>query len=340
MRKLSLTILASLLLFITHAQDPNFSQFFVSPLTLNPALTGKFNGEFRLAGNYRDQWPAITKAFVTSTASLDMPILRNSISELDTWGVGVLAMTDKTANGIWSSNLISVTTAYHKGLDEDGLHQLGIGFQATYNTQRLDGTKLNFEEELDQNGQWNFPTDEPVNDRVLNVNFFDFSTGILYNGSTDGYNNFYIGASAYHLNKPKTTFAGDAFYTLPVRYTVHAGGIIPLGDATRNIYLSSLFSTQNNANNIVLGGAVGFALNDDPDNPSNFYSGIWTRFNNVSDAIIPYVGLEFNGFRLGVSYDVNISALKPASQSRGGIEVSLIYINRKSGFKGIRCPVF
>src|SRR5688500_12258614 len=59
------------------AQDPNFSQFFVSPLTLNPAMTGKFNGDFRLAGNYRDQWPAITKAFITSTASFDMGILKS-----------------------------------------------------------------------------------------------------------------------------------------------------------------------------------------------------------------------------------------------------------------------
>src|ERR1041385_6461227 len=89
---------------ISVAQDPNFSQFFVSPLTLNPALTGKFNGDFRIAGNYRDQWPAISKAFVTSTASFDAPILRNRISELDTWGVGVMAMTDKTANGILSTN--------------------------------------------------------------------------------------------------------------------------------------------------------------------------------------------------------------------------------------------
>ncbi|MES1226414.1 MAG: type IX secretion system membrane protein PorP/SprF, partial [Bacteroidota bacterium] len=41
------------------AQDPNFSQFFASPLTLNPALTGKFDGVYRVAGNYRNQWPTI-----------------------------------------------------------------------------------------------------------------------------------------------------------------------------------------------------------------------------------------------------------------------------------------
>ena len=69
-------------------------------------------------------------------------------------------MTDKTANGILSTNLISITTAYHKGLDEDGLHQIGLGFQGTYNTKRLDGTKLNFEDELDQFGGWSNPSEE------------------------------------------------------------------------------------------------------------------------------------------------------------------------------------
>lgn len=340
MRNVFLIILSGFLATTLQAQDPNFSQFFVSPLTLNPALTGKFNGDFRVAGNYRDQWPAISKAFITSTASFDMPILRNKISELDTWGVGVLAMTDKTANGILSTNLISVTTAYHKGLDEDGLHQLGVGFQVTYNTKRLDGTKLNFEDELDQFGGWTIPSGEPINDQSLSLDYVDVSTGVLYNGSTDGYNNFYFGASAYHLNKPKASFTGEIFYTLNPRYTMHAGGAIPLADKTRTIYLSALYSTQAGANNIVVGGAAGFNVNGDEENPSNFYAGLWTRLNNVNDAVIPYIGLEFNGFRIGASYDVNISSLKTASQSRGGLEISLIFIKRPPGYRGIPCPHF
>ncbi|MDF2193050.1 PorP/SprF family type IX secretion system membrane protein [Paraflavitalea sp. CAU 1676] len=337
------TILTALCLMLNTvsvtAQDPNFSQFFVSPLTLNPALTGKFNGTFRVAGNYRDQWPAISNAFITSTASFDLPILTGRISELDTWGVGVMAMTDRTANGILTTNSIAVTTAYHKGLDEDGLHQIGIGFQGTYTNKRLDGTKLNFQNELDDFGGWTNPSGESVDEQVLNVKYFDFSLGALYNGSTDGYNNFYLGVSAYHVNKPQETFTG-IYYTLNPRLTVHAGGAIPLGDRSKTVYLSSLFSRQAAANNIVLGGAVGFNVNGDEENPTNFYAGLWTRFNNVNDAVIPYVGLEFGGFRLGASYDVNISSLKTASQSRGGIEISLIYINRPPGNKGIPCPRF
>src|SRR3979411_2133223 len=79
------------------AQDPGFSQFFASPLTLNPALTGKFNGTLRVAGNYRNQWPQINNAFVTSTISVDGNILANKISAGDAWGVGLMAMSDRTA---------------------------------------------------------------------------------------------------------------------------------------------------------------------------------------------------------------------------------------------------
>src|ERR1700722_11713439 len=86
------------------AQGPGFSQFFASPLPLNPALTGKFDGVVRVAGNYRNQWPAINNAFITSTISVDAPILVNKLPANDTWGIGFMAMTDKTASGILNDN--------------------------------------------------------------------------------------------------------------------------------------------------------------------------------------------------------------------------------------------
>ena len=114
------------------AQDPHFSQFFTSPLTLNPAFTGKFYGSYRVMGNYRNQWPTINNAFTTATAAIDFHVLQNSISANDTWGVGFVGYNDNSANGAVKFNYASFSTAYHKGLDEDGNHQIGIGFQATY----------------------------------------------------------------------------------------------------------------------------------------------------------------------------------------------------------------
>jgi hypothetical protein len=46
----------------------------------------------------------------------------------------------------------------------------------------------------------------------LEVKYLDINAGILYNGSTNGYNNIYFGASMYHINRPKETFQGGQFY--------------------------------------------------------------------------------------------------------------------------------
>src|SRR5690242_20988560 len=129
MKKILLTLMTSVaLVSASSAQDPNFSQFFASPLTMNPALTGKFDGVFRVAGNYRNQWPTINNAFVTKTLSVDFGILKNRLAEIDQLGVGVLAVTDRAGDGVLVTNYAGLSMAYHKGLDENGYHQIGAGF--------------------------------------------------------------------------------------------------------------------------------------------------------------------------------------------------------------------
>jgi type IX secretion system PorP/SprF family membrane protein len=325
------------------AQDPAFSQFYASPLSLNPALTGKFNGILRVAGNYRNQWPAINNAFITSTVSVDGSVLKNRLPETDVWGLGLMAMTDKAANGILSSNYVSLSTAYHKSLDEDNLQQIGIGFQGTYANKRLDGSKLNFEDELDNQGGWTIPSQETIDGHQVNLNYLDMNLGALYNGSTDGSNNYYLGASVYHINRPKESFTGNALYVLHPRITVHGGGSFPVSSngLSNYVHFSGMYSRQANATDVELGGAWSSNLNNDRENPINFYLGSWFRFNNVTDAIIPYIGLDWQSFSLGLTYDVNVSSLKSASEGVGGIEISLIYIKKASdGRKPISCPKF
>lgn len=325
----------------SYAQDPGFSQFFASPLTLNPALTGKFNGVLRVAGNYRNQWPSINNAFVTSTISLDAPIMRNKLPDNDTWGIGLMAMTDRTASGILTSNFLGFSTAYHKSLDEDGLHQLGVGFQGTYGNRSLDGTRLTFEDGLQLDGTWLRSPSEQINSQYVSVHYFDMNLGLLYNASTNGSNNFYVGASAYHVNHPKESFLGVDTINIPTRMTFHGGGYFPIAGSPSTMYVSALYNHQAGAHELVAGGAWAINANNDEENPVNFYAGLWGRFSNVTDALIPYVGLDYNNFSLGLTYDVNVSSLQTASQSRGGIEISLIYIKKPSdGRRAVPCPKF
>ena len=318
------------------AQDPHFSQFFSSPLTLNPALTGLFDGDFRVAGNFRNQWPTINNAFTTATASIDLSILQNRLPENDRWGVGVLALNDRSANRILNNSHYSISTAYHKGLDENGYHQLTIGFQGTFTSKTLDVSGADFEDELTALGFTGVTSEVFANQRVA-INYFDLHTGMLYSGSTNGENSFYLGASVYHVNRPNESFLGGSFILEP-RVTVHGGGRIPLG-TYRAVHGSVIHQRQGGADETVLGAAMSFNINQDEYSPVDLYAGAWYR---LRDAVIPYVGVEFGSFRIGFSYDVNMSGLRTASQRRGGTELSLIYVRRpvEEWRRKLHCPKF
>lgn len=320
--------------FFVNAQDPHFSQFFASPLTLNPAFTGKFDGTVRISGNYRNQWPAFDNAYTTSTLSVDFDILKNKLPDYDTWGLGIIALTDKAGGGILTDNYLGISTSYHKALDEDGFKQIGVGFQGTYGQNRLDRSKLYFEDMLTPFG-FTGVTQEVFNTQNLNVNYLDVNAGLLFSSSTDVSNNFYIGASMYHINRPHESFQG-ADWNIAPRTTISAGGYFPVSDIL-TLHTSGIFQYQAKSTETVIGGALAAPIDAQSDNPSNVYGGMWYR---LGDAVIPYIGLEFSGMRLGISYDVNVSSLKAGSQSRGGMEVSLIYVKRPPGYKGIPCPKF
>jgi len=324
------------LLTASLAQDPNFSQFFASPLTMNPAMTGKFDGVFRFAANYRNQWPTINNAYTTMTASFDAGILKNRLPDFDQMGVGLMAYSDKAGDGALNSTYFGLSLAYHKALDENGYHQLGAGFQGTYMNKRLNTSKLTFEDQLTPFG-FTGVTGESFSARQVNLHYFDLNAGFIYNGSTNGYNNFYLGASMYHINRPKESFQkGD--FVLNSRVTLQGGARVPVG-TYNSLHIAANHSMQAKAHNTMLGGAFSLNVNNNEDNPTNFYLGSWYRFE---DAIIPYVGLEFGEWHFGASYDVNTSSLKAASNSRGGVELSIIYIKKPTdpNAKKLNCPKF
>lgn len=319
------------------AQDPHFSQFFSSPMTLNPAMTGKFNGDFRASANYRNQWPTINRAFQTATASVDFQILKNAIPYNDMAGIGLMAYTDKSAAGAVNFSYFSLSAAYHKGLDEDGYKQISAGFQATYSNMLINTDQLKFEDQLTPFGFTNATQEIFVNPGVpLKANYIDMNAGLLFTSSTTERDNLYAGVSLYHISRPEQSFTGVA-YNLNPRATFHAGGFFPLS-TNGTLHLNGLYSTQGGASEALLGGAYQMGVGDMAvDKPTSVYAGGWAR---LGDALIPFVGIEFSDLRIGFSYDINISDLRTASQSRGGLELSLIYTHNTAGGKGIPCPKF
>src|SRR5512140_3855896 len=94
-----LIMLFSVIASKVHAQDPSFSQFFSSPLNVNPALTGNINGEWRAISNFRSQYAGPAYPYQTGTVSFDAKILPDRIPEDHTFGLGTMFMYDKAMDG-------------------------------------------------------------------------------------------------------------------------------------------------------------------------------------------------------------------------------------------------
>lgn len=97
---------------------------------------------------------------------------------------------------------------------------------------------------------------------------------------------------------------------------------------------------QGKYRNILIGGMLGKKLESVADgNEIIFYCGMYYR---LQDAFIPIVKLNYNDFTVAVSYDLNASKLRAASNFRGGFEISLrkqgILTDPNKGFSTTICP--
>lgn len=299
------------------AQDPHFSQYFSSPLTFNPAFTGYFDGNHRLAINYRNQWASVGDPYITGTVSFDTKILQNRIGSNNKWGLGITALYDRSAAGAYQNNFLSVSTGFHKGLDTDGDQSIGIGIQATMARNSIDFTKIYFSNQFNGTGfDISIPSGENINNR--SVSYIDLNAGLLYNFKDEKNNRFSFGAAMYHVLKPRLAYFSNGNPVIPTRYTAHASASFTINE-NDHLFLSSHIMQQGGAAEYVAGLAYGFGLGE-PDR--NLYLGNWLR---VNDAWYPYAGLRTPDFQLGLSYDVTSSDIKRQKKLTGSLELSFQY---------------
>ena len=310
------------------AQDVHFTQYFTSPLTLNPALTGLVNEDLRFAANFRTQWSTVSSnPYITGTISYDMAILKGKLPEGDALGIGLLGLYDKSGTGGLTNTTVGLSLAYHKAFGRDKLQHISLGVQGDLVQKSIDFSKLTFEDEFNLGtGAIVQPTGEKFSG--AQISYPDFNAGAMYSGKISDHATAYAGYSYYHLTNPSETFLGDNTATIHSRQTVYLGGSFDLNENTV-LYASGLYQSQASATEVMVGGAVGFILNPghDEDYQKNtiFYLGGWYRYG---DAIAPYVGIEWSKMRIGVSYDVNVSSFTPATSGVGAYEISLLYFGR------------
>jgi len=313
-------------------QQYHYSQYFSSPLQMNPAITGYFSEGIRFSSVYRNQWSVGGNPFKTYSASIENRLFPNS--QANKLGVGLVLVSDQSNNNAFSVNAAAFSTAFNIALTEDGSIELGAGLQAQLNQRKIDPFRLTFASQF-QNGGFNTSIMTPEMLKASTIMYMSFNGGLLLNLKSDIDNSLYLGVSVYNLNSPQTNIM-DQVFNEPVRLNLQAGGKMILNDHTL-IQLSSNASFQNGSSEVLIGGVGSFVFGDVIES-KKIMMGSWYR---VSDAIIPYFGLQWGGYLLGFSYDIIVSKLKEASGIRNSFEMSFSYTNsknRKNG--GMPCFVF
>ncbi|MGB1247344.1 MAG: PorP/SprF family type IX secretion system membrane protein [Chitinophagales bacterium] len=351
MRRILFLITVLSTLMAVQAQDIHFSQYYASPLTLNPANTGMVNGDFRATVNYRGQWFTLPvtnsiATYNTYQASFDMDVLRKK--RIGTGlGIGAMFYADEAGNGSLATYSGMANLAVHQTVDRYQRSRISLGFQVGFVQKRIFEHDLLFEEQFDaglnsfnpflDNGEDGFNEGKFT---YLDVNI----GGMFTSKATDNFA-YYLGFATNHVNRPGESFLGSG-NKLDMRYTFHGGARIQFKNNEQFRMLPTvLYMMQTNAQQFNIGSGFEYEFSD------NFtgFAGVFDRvvgdvngFEN--DAVILTVGAETYNVRIGASYDMNTSSLKNATNTSGGFELSVIYIHNKQDEKSRSrygfCPTF
>ena len=312
-------ILVSFLLCIgscVFSQDIHFSQFFETPLLRNPSFTGIYTGDVRIQAVYRNQWNNVTNAYKTGSVNAEYktPVGRGN----DFVTTGLEIFYDRAGTIGWTSTYVLPALNYHKSLSNDKNRYLSLGFMGGFVQRRFDRSKMTTNSTYDGLGDGeNFDKAQYI--------YLDGSVGMSFNSTfnDDPNNNFFIGAAYHHFNRPNNSFYRNANIELNPKWVFSGGAKFRVNDYNQ-LTIQADHSIQGSFKETVAGAMYGIQSGDDPDNPDYvIHGGIFFRWN---DALIPTVKLDYSHFSIGLSYDANISKLKPSSHGQGGFEMSVSYI--------------
>ncbi|MEY4594898.1 MAG: hypothetical protein RIQ47_1308 [Bacteroidota bacterium] len=270
---------------VSGQQDPQFSQHMFGRLPVNPGYAGSSDA-ICASLLYRNQWTGFGGEPKSTMFSFDMPVdaLRGGI------GLSVYA-----SDQLGAQSNMNIRGAYAYRMDL-GAGRLGIGVDAGYHQQSINGSKFVYNDLNDNN----IPAGS-VGDGVL-----DLGLGVYYN--TD---KLYVGLSSTHL------IEGDIDYenvrsTLARHYWLMAGYS---ADLSPSMTLKPAMLVKSDGVSTQLDLNANLFINN------RFWVGAGYR---LQDAIVLMAGMEIvPNLRLGYSYDMTTSAIR--TYSSGTHEIMLGY---------------
>ncbi|NJK83079.1 MAG: PorP/SprF family type IX secretion system membrane protein [Saprospiraceae bacterium] len=350
MKRVVFSVMILMGVLSTKAQDIHFSQFYLSPLNLNPAMTGVMNCNTRLVANYRNQWASVLKsnAFNTYSVSYDQRI---AVGRYDYIGVGGVFWGDQAGESRFSTTTGKLSFSYSKrmGGNKQRNDYLVVGAQGGVAQRSIDFLNLRWPNQHD--GEGGFDPSLSSGESTLNDNFLfaDAEAGLLWFSVNEKKgSSFYAGAAFHHLNRANQSFFDGGESLLYTRFTGHMGGDLPVSSKF-GLVPGVIVMKQGPSFQVNGGTSLKFLLGDSREYQA-FQVGAWMRLANryedeensgiLADAAILSTRFDYNSFSIGFSYDVNISPLATASNGNGGFEFALVYKICGAERRGVYCPRF
>jgi len=297
------------------AQDIHFSQFDQAMLWQNSAQVGAFNGQFRFAANQRNQWRSVTTPYQTFGFSAEA----REFIPTKLWSFGLNAGSDVAGDSRFRTSQLQLHAAHTLYKPNDSLEIRGGGsFGIT--SRGFDPSALVYD------SQWNGLSFDPN----LSNNEIYATTARVYPSvglavfiqkqeSTFRWN---AGYSLNNITRPRQSFMDNDAVVLDMRHALQASARMSI-NKLYEVEALSLFQLQGKMKELVLGSRVYYKLPSEKWESQRVFAGIHGRFR---DAAWIEIGAEYNEWRVGMSYDMNTSTLRPASTGRGGFEFSIVYI--------------
>lgn len=331
MKKILLLFTFQFLFFISRSQDIHFSQFYASPLTLNPAETGNYHGDWRIMNNFRSQWKSLGVPFRTISLGYDKQffIAGEKLSG------GIILINDQSGDEKLSVNKAYISAAWHKAIGKSIFH---IGAQGGYVIKSYNTSKMTFPSQFDMS-KGEFNNSLPNNEKTLGdqTSYMDMNSGLAWSGNFGKFRPE-LGMAVFHLTQPGESFVGKK-NKLPIRNVFRLGGAI---DMNEKLFLmpNLLYMSHTSANDLLAGANLGIRLKKNEAGIRSVFFGPLFRsgINRNSDAFIAVSGINFLQLDAGISYDVNISALKSSTRNRGAFEFFIIYTGMSTRVSKITTP--
>lgn len=329
MKKIYLIAASMLVMGFTNAQDVHFAQFNFSPLVINPGNAGA-EYDIRFTMNYRNQWSSVASPFQTIAGAYDMRI--TEIGEGFLAG-GINFYNDKAGASKMGTTLGNLSLAYHLNLDKN--NTLGLGVSGGYGQRFLKGDALTWGNQYDG---YDYNSSMPSGESAvgsLTKGFLDISTGLVYTfKKTERYitgndqMGVNIGVGMSHVHQPDISFYGGQAEPYYRKFVVHGNGLFGISNSRISLAPGFMLAFQGPSKEILFGTNVRYRLQEDSKytgfiSGASLSLGTWYRNN---DAVVFTTLIQFSGYALGFSYDLNISDLSQASDGKGGFELSFRYV--------------